>query len=170
MWKAWFIYHMNDTCMIWFLTAVPPGWFNTETISHLLGMHIRELPKLFLSFTGKLRLTGIVMAELDRKLWEGGLMTTRCVNSPRLRHLVSIHLGFLCHLQAVRLHAAVPRVWKTGWASPWLSCVLGKKRALPPVAELPCVRTTASSFWSTSCWSGLWQRCFNNMPFFILHA
>lgn len=68
-----------------------------------------------------MRLIGIVMAELDWKIWEGGLMATRCVNSPGLRHLVSIHLGFLCLLEAVCMHAAEPRVWKTGWASPRLS-------------------------------------------------
>ena len=73
-------------------------------------------------------LIGIVMAELNRKIWEGGLMAACCVNSPGLRHLVSIHLGFLCHLQAVRMHAAEPRVWKTGWASSQLSCLLKEKK------------------------------------------
>lgn len=125
---------------------------------------------LLLSFTGKLHLIGIVMAELDRKIWEGGLMATRCVNSPGLRHLVSIHLGFLCHLQAFRMHTAEPRVWKTGWASPWLPCLLRKKRALPLVAEVPCVRTTASSFQTS--WPGLWLRHFYNslFSFYVLKA
>lgn len=89
------------------------------------------------------------MTELNRKIWEGGLMATGCVNSPGLRRLVSIHLGFLCHLQAFCMHAAEPRVWKTGLTSPRLCCLLGEERVLP-LAELPCVRTAALSF--LTCW------------------
>lgn len=113
--------------MIWFSTVVPLDRLYIDTISHPSRMHIMELQKHFLSFTEKLHLIGIVMEELDRKIWEGGLIATRCVNSPGPRHLVSIHLGFLCHLQAVCMHTAEPRVWKTGRASLQLSCLWGKK-------------------------------------------
>ena len=110
-----------------------PQWclladFILDTLSHLSRMHIKDLPEAFPQLSlGKLHLIGTVMAELDRKIWEGGLMATRCVNSLGPRRSVSIHLGFLCHLQASRMHAAEPRVWKTGWASPLRSCPAGGK-------------------------------------------
>lgn len=77
-----------------------------------------QICTIVISFIAELHLICIVMAELERKIWEGGLKATRCVNSPGPRRLVSIHLGILCHLQAVCMQATEPRLWKTGWASP----------------------------------------------------
>lgn len=55
-------------------------------------------------------------------------MATGSVNSLGLKHLIFIHIGFLCHLQAVCMHTAQPRVQKTRPVSPQLSfkcmCVL----------------------------------------------
>ncbi len=119
---------------------------------------------LLLNFTGKLHLIGIVTVELNRKIWEGGLMATRCVNSPGLRHLVSIHLGFLCHLKAVRMHAAEPRVWKTGWASPQLSCFLGEKKSVASGCRVALREDNSFIFSDLPTSSpGLWQRHFYNL-------
>lgn len=111
-----FEWHMHD------LTLHCSGAWHIQHIRHHMSKCVMKSSKLKLCVTGQLHLIGMVMAELDRKIWEGGLMATRCVNSPGLRRLVFIHLGFLCLLQGVRMH-----IRKTGWASPRLSCLLGEK-------------------------------------------
>lgn len=65
---------------------------------------------IVISICAQLHLICIVIAELERKIREGGLKATRCVNSPGLRHSLPIHLGILCHLQAVCMRAACKTV------------------------------------------------------------
>lgn len=42
--KAWLIYHVDDTRMIWFCTVMPDGRLYIDTISHWPRMHIKEVP------------------------------------------------------------------------------------------------------------------------------
>lgn len=81
---------------------------------------------IVISLSVELHLICNVIAELERKIPVGGLKATRCVNSPGPR--LSIHLGILCHLQAVCMQAAEPRRWKTGWVSLQLSWWTKRKR------------------------------------------
>lgn len=78
---------------------------------------LHNVDTVAISFSAELHLICIVIAELERKIQEGGLKATGCVNSLGPRRSLSIHLGILCHLQAACMQAAEPRLWKTGWAS-----------------------------------------------------
>ncbi len=117
--------HMHDLIS----TVMPDVKLYIDTISHLSRMHFKKLPKCF--YSASLESCTWLALSWQRwieNIWAGGLMAAGCVNSPGLRHLVSIHLDFLCHLQAFCMHAAEAGVWKTGWTScPQLSCLWGKK-------------------------------------------
>lgn len=75
-------------------------------------------------------------------------MAAHSVNSPGPRRSGSVHLNFLCRLQAFRMHSAEPRVRKNRTSeSAALDSLEGEEASL--VEELLRVRTAASSL-STS--------------------
>lgn len=113
---------------------------------------LHNVDAVAISFSAELHLICIVIAELERKIQEGGLKATGCVNSPGPRRS-ALHTPWHPLSFTSCLHASSRAKTVKNWMGESAALLTGtkkkKKRRRAAVlvveaAAMPCVRTTAS--------------------------